>query len=94
MIMDGCQGRPRTPTIIEKICPNCGSEIELFSIDTEMVCENCGYTVYNDTLSCVQWCKYAKDCVGEDMYKNMMIIANRNKEKLEVERKVKKLREE
>ncbi len=94
MIMDGCQGKPRTPTIIEKICPNCGAEVELFSIDTEMVCENCGFIVYNDTLNCVQWCKYAKDCVGEDMYNNMMIIANRNKKKLEVERKVKKLRED
>ena len=25
MIMDGCQGKPRTPTISEKICPNCGN---------------------------------------------------------------------
>ena len=24
-IMEGCQGRPKTPTISEKICPNCGS---------------------------------------------------------------------
>ena len=26
MIIEGCQGKPRTPTIIEKVCPNCGSE--------------------------------------------------------------------
>ena len=39
MIIEGCQGKPRTPTIIEKICPNCGSEIEMFSIDTQMPCE-------------------------------------------------------
>ena len=32
-MLDGCQGKPRTPTIIEKVCPNCGHEIELFSID-------------------------------------------------------------
>ena len=24
MIMDGCQGKPRTPTIEDRICPNCG----------------------------------------------------------------------
>ncbi|MDO5449108.1 MAG: hypothetical protein Q4F70_05825 [Clostridia bacterium] len=90
MIMDGCQGKERTPTIIEKTCPNCGAEIELFSIDTEMVCEKCGYKVFNDTLNCVQWCKYAKDCVGEEMYENMMIIAKRNKEKIEAERAAKK----
>lgn len=78
MIMDGCQGRPQT-SIIEKICPQCGHEIELFSIDTQMTCEHCGFTVYNDTLNCVQWCKYAKKCVGEEMYETMMQIAARNK---------------
>ncbi|NLT40833.1 MAG: hypothetical protein GXX89_10315 [Clostridiales bacterium] len=79
MIMEGCQGKPRTPTIIEKICPQCGSEVELFSIDTVMQCENCGFTVYNDTLSCVQWCKYARQCVGDEMYEAMMKIAHEQK---------------
>ena len=32
MLLEGCQGKPRTPTIIEKICPNCGAEIELFPL--------------------------------------------------------------
>ena len=74
MVLEGCQGKPRTPTIIEKICPNCGSEIEMFSIDTQMPWEKCGFVAYNDTLSCVQWCQYAKQCVGEEMYNRMMEI--------------------
>jgi len=74
MIFEGCQGKPRTPTIHEKICPNCGSVIEMFSIDTEMECETCGFVAYNDNLSCVQWCKYAKQCVGEEMYQQMMQV--------------------
>ena len=85
MMFEGCQGKPRTPTIHEKICPNCGSIIELFSIDTEVPCDNCGFVAYNDTLSCVQWCKYAKQCVGEEMYNHMMEIAalqKRNKEEV------------
>lgn len=86
MIMDGCQGKPRTPTICEKICPNCGAEVELFSTDTEVKCEKCGFTIYNDTLNCVQWCKYAKQCVGDEMYLSMMKIAERNKEKIARER--------
>lgn len=54
-MLEGCHGKPRTPTIIEKICPQCGELIELSSIDTQMFCEKCGFIAYNDTLSCVQW---------------------------------------
>lgn len=74
-MLEGCQGKPRTPTIIEKVCPQCGQLVELFSIDTQMACENCGFIVYNDTLSCVQWCQYARKCVGDAMYEHMMEIA-------------------
>ena len=81
MIMEGCQARPKTPTIIEKTCPQCGSVIELFSIDTEMACEKCGFIAYNDTLSCVQWCKYARKCVGDEMYEQMMKIAESQKQR-------------
>ncbi len=82
-MLEGCQGKPRTPTIIEKTCPQCGNLIEMFSIDTEMACEKCGFVAYNDTLSCVQWCKYAKKCVGEDMYNHMMEITALQKRKKE-----------
>ena len=83
MLMDSCQGKPRTPTIIEKTCPRCGAEIEMFSIDTEVACENCGFVAYNDTLSCVQWCQYARQCVGDEMYEHMMQIAALQKRKKE-----------
>ena len=79
-MLDGCQGKPRTPTIIEKVCPNCGQEIEMFSIDTQMPCEHCGFVAYNDTLSCVQWFQYARKCVGDEMYETMMKIAQQQKE--------------
>ena len=85
MIMDGCQGKPRTPTIEDRICPNCGNPIEIFSTDTEVACDKCGFVVYNDKLSCVQWCKYAKQCVGEETYERLMIIARRNQEKADAE---------
>ena len=79
IMLDGCQGKPRTPTIIEKVCPQCGAEIEMFSIDTQMACEKCGFIAYNDTLSCVQWCQYARKCVGDEMYEVMMKIAAEQK---------------
>ena len=90
MIMHGCQARPKTPTIHEKICPNCGSVIELFSIDTQMACEKCGFIAYNDTLSCVQWCEYARQCVGDEMYEQMMKVAQQQKEIAAQERQKKK----
>ena len=83
MIHDGCMNKPRTPTIIEKRCPNCGAEIELFSIDTQMPCEKCGFVAYNDQLSCVQWCEHAEKCVGKEMYQTLMKIAEIQKQKNE-----------
>ena len=86
MMMSGCQGKPRTPTIEEKICPQCGNLIELFSIDTQMPCEKCGFVAYNDSLSCEQWCKYAHKCVGDEMYEHMMAIAAEQKARARAER--------
>ena len=83
MFMNGCQGKPRTPNIIEKTCPQCGNIIELFSIDTEVACEHCGFVAYNDTLSCVQWCAHARKCVGDEMYAYMMEIARMQQQKRE-----------
>lgn len=80
MTYSGCQSKSKDITINEKVCPNCGNVIELFSVDTEVACERCGFIAYNDTLSCVQWCKYAKQCVGEEMYEAMIAIAKRQKE--------------
>ena len=86
MIFSGCQGKPQVQ-IFEKTCPNCGAEIEIFSVDTEAVCENCGFKIYNDTLSCVQWCKYAKLCVGEERYRQLKKIAEEQKLRKEAQQK-------
>jgi len=70
MVLDRCPGSAnlKTPTLTIKICPQCGDEVEVFSNDTQVVCSNCGFVIYNDTLSCIQWCKYARECVGEEMF--------------------------
>ena len=81
MILEGCQSKSEEISIEERICPQCGHEIEIFSVDTEAACEHCGFVIYNDQLSCVQWCKYARQCVGDRMYEDMMEIARRNIEK-------------
>jgi len=69
MALTACPGAAqlKQPEIIEKICPECGREIELFTIDTHMPCE-CTFIAYNDTQSCIKWCAYARECVGDEVY--------------------------
>jgi transposase len=62
----------RTPTLTTKTCPVCGAEIDLFSIDIKVVCDHCGFVAFNDTKSCVTWCKYARDCVGVELLDHFM----------------------
>lgn len=73
-MLDHCPGSAnlRTPTLAIKKCPQCGEEVELFSNDVKVTCSNCGFVIYNDIMSCVQWCKYAKECVGEETYRKLM----------------------
>jgi DNA-directed RNA polymerase subunit RPC12/RpoP len=71
MFISACPGAiaiKGTPTIKIKRCPECGTEIEVFSNNTEEHCPKCGFTVYNDAMACVMWCKYARDCVGDETY--------------------------
>lgn len=63
-----------TPTLKIKKCPECGSKVEVFSNDVSVNCDNCGFTIYNDLESRIQWCKYAKYCVGEELYKKFKRI--------------------
>ena len=85
LMMFGCKGHDHTPTLDIKTCPQCGHEIEVFSTDTTVDCPQCGYTVFNDAVSCVQWCRYAKSCVGEAEYERLMEIAAMQQERKEAE---------
>ncbi|GHS85733.1 hypothetical protein AGMMS49957_02460 [Synergistales bacterium] len=73
--MNGCPGAAGikgAPTLKIKTCPECGGEIEIFSVDTQVACPACGFIAYNDALSCVSWCKYARECVGDAMYERFV----------------------
>ena len=60
------------------ICPNCGEEVEIWTDETKRVCPKCKTTVYKgQTQNCLEWCKLAKECVGENIYNTYM--KNRNK---------------
>jgi DNA-directed RNA polymerase subunit RPC12/RpoP len=54
-------------------CPECGSEVEIFSDETRVKCHNCGNVVHKENVpSCVQWCAKARECLGEDRWKAIM----------------------
>jgi DNA-directed RNA polymerase subunit RPC12/RpoP len=68
----GSSSLRRDITLEIKTCPECGADVELFSIDQKARCDNCGFVVYNKLQSCIQWCRYAKECVGEEVYAKYM----------------------
>ncbi|MDL2237658.1 hypothetical protein LJC56_07510 [Christensenellaceae bacterium OttesenSCG-928-K19] len=75
MDVKGCPGAANikgTPTLEVKVCPECGAEIELFSTDVKRACPGCGFLAYNTTMSCIKWCQYARDCVGDELYEQLV----------------------
>ena len=81
-VFSGCPGsaRLKTPDLREKICPVCGAVIETFSTDVTTRCENCGFGAYNDMQNCIQWCEYARQCVGDALYEKLVAAPRREKE--------------
>jgi hypothetical protein len=61
----------RTPTIKIKNCPACGGEVELFSIDMKVDCPACGQPVFNNINSCIDYCRYAEECLGAETYQRL-----------------------
>ena len=60
----------------EICCPNCGNNLEIWSDEMRSICDQCGRTAMRKTaVSCVEWCKMAKECVGQEVYDKYM--ANR-----------------
>lgn len=49
-------------------CPFCGHEVEIWSDEFQAVCDKCGKTVSRGGQSCLDWCKEARACVGEEIY--------------------------
>jgi hypothetical protein len=50
-------------------CPSCGEEVEIWTDEIRRECSNCGRVVFRDGfMSCLEWCKFAQDCIGEEAY--------------------------
>ena len=68
--MPKCPGQDsRKLTISYHPCPECKKPVEFFSDEVRLRCPNCKTMVYlEQTPSCIQWCKAARECIGAEVY--------------------------
>lgn len=53
-------------------CQTCGTRVEIFSDEIKIKCPKCGKYVYTGKIpSCIDWCKSARHCVGEDKWQEL-----------------------
>lgn len=58
------------PTIELVRCQQCGQDAEVWSDEAEGTCPGCGKDVVRtNKQSCVDWCKYARECLGDEKYR-------------------------
>jgi len=54
-------------------CPNCGAEVEIFSDEIKVKCHKCGKNVFREKIpSCIEWCASARQCLGEERWKQLL----------------------
>ena len=63
----GCPGakKLKQPEPQEIRCTFCGYELEIWTDEARVKCPGCKRTVIRKlAASCLDWCKYAKECFG------------------------------
>lgn len=60
-------------------CPQCGNqEVEIWTHELKAACDKCGALVFRPMeQSCIDWCKYAKECIGEEKYAELKAAKGR-----------------
>ena len=81
------------------ICLKCEAEVEIWSNERSRKCSSCGTNVMRelDTVWCVQWCRYAKECIGVEKYEEMLeagLISEDNQEEICIPERLKEFMEE
>ena len=68
-----CPGQDDRNLKVETIkCAKCGYKVEIFSDEIQHSCPKCKSKVTREKMpSCIDWCKYAKECIGEEKYKRL-----------------------
>ena len=81
------------------ICPKCGAEVEIWTHEHTRRCSSCGKSVVRemDTAWCIQWCQYARECIGVEKYEELLktgVISEDKKEEVRIPEKLKEFMEE
>ncbi|MCK5140351.1 MAG: hypothetical protein KAQ85_10950 [Thermodesulfovibrionia bacterium] len=74
MFKDSCPGSKeiKKPKPEDMKCHNCGKVIEIWSDETEVKCRYCGKKNSRHMgPTCIDWCAFAKECVGEEKYNRL-----------------------
>ena len=59
-------------------CPHCGDDAEVWTDEAQGKCRKCGGSVCRTTTqSCIDWCKYARDCLGDEGLKKYQEMKSR-----------------
>ena len=68
-----CPGQDSRKANAENItCADCGYVAEIFSDEIKVACPRCKNLICKERLpSCVDWCKAARECVGEEKFKQL-----------------------
>lgn len=68
-----CPGQDDRSVKPEEIkCPDCGFIAEIFSDEVKIRCPKCKGLICRQRLpSCVDWCKAARECIGEEKWKKL-----------------------
>ncbi len=74
-MIDKCPGQDSRNIKAETVvCGSCGYEAEIFSDEVKVTCPRCKNRVCRQRLpTCVDWCKHARECVGEEKHKELNI---------------------
>jgi predicted RNA-binding Zn-ribbon protein involved in translation (DUF1610 family) len=101
MIGSNCPGSIRIREPIPEIftCPKCGAEVEIWTNELKGKCSSCGEIIAReiDAAYCIQWCHYAKECIGAEKYEELLeagAVSEDKKEDSQIPEKLKKFIEE
>ncbi len=76
MFKQGCPGsiEIRQPKPEDIKCRYCNNAVEIWSDETEAKCKHCGkINTRSMSPTCIEWCAFAKECVGEEKYNRLKI---------------------